>query len=138
MTKPFDEQYVKDRDKAAERLKVSSLMSFREGSDWSKQYFDAKVAELESKVVGLENENETYALGAEQFGDLSNCYDAQDVVSLTTRKHDELKEQITTLEQRVEGLREALKSIQESTQHPTAIVFIGDALKRDDEMRGAK
>jgi hypothetical protein len=58
MTKPFDEQYVKDRDEAAgarfDSLDNgdggSSHYGFIAGADWSKQYFDAKVEELQLEL----------------------------------------------------------------------------------------
>jgi hypothetical protein len=54
MTKPFDEQYEIDRDLAAMTTPLDKPLIaqaiFCKGSDWSKQYFDAKVEELQLEL----------------------------------------------------------------------------------------
>jgi hypothetical protein len=120
MTKPFDEQYVKDRDAAA-RLnsrnyprRSGHTSSFISGSDWCKQYFDAKVAELEETIKARNlriNEVNKFLHDASQLNAI--------------------------LEKRIEGLREALNNITICSSRDSASYDASKALKRDDELRGA-
>ena len=57
MTKPFDEQYEIDRDLAAMTTQLDKPLLaqaiFCKGSDWSKQYFDAKVEDRDKVIAEL-------------------------------------------------------------------------------------
>jgi hypothetical protein len=104
MTKPFDEQYVNDRDAAAEsrgkrqcstgQADLDKAISwylevgFQDGADWSKQYFDAKVEELERKL----SQNKCNS-GHETLPIV--LWDCPECVRIRTEK----------LEQRIEGMK---------------------------------
>jgi hypothetical protein len=114
MTKPFDEQMKEDFNSALQNECLKYKLNFKtnytvptfgfyEGAIWAKQYFDAK-------VEGLQYER-----------DIAVTANANNFAILSTK--------ITTLEQRIEALRDALKQY-------GPVGYAEKALTRDDELRG--
>lgn len=66
-------------------------------------------AELQARVKELEAQLELRNINAEQFGDLSNCYDVEDVNQLVTRVFTELKEENARLRAVVDAARDVEK-----------------------------
>lgn len=75
-----------------------------------------KLEEMQKENTLMLSELERYAIFAEKFGDLSCCYDAEDVIAVIQRAFDALKEipdtQIELLKEQLLRATEGLQAIE--------------------------
>lgn len=76
--------------------------SFKSGADWA-------IGVMSEKVKSLEEDCETYAQGAEKYGDLSCCYSPSDVVRVVDRAFDELQAKCAAYERALRVFAESDK-----------------------------